>query len=1169
MTELPDDKDRLLAVTTFDKNVVVTAGAGTGKTTLLVDRITHLLMRDTAPLKITDVVAITFTKKAANEMKIRLRKRLHYFMDCAGRMRGVSHMVENNSSNDSEADNYSSKINDYEAALLNDLIQRYDLSPDLIAQRAEDAINNLEKAQIGTIHSFAGHILRLYPLEAGIAPDFDEDDGSGFEGHFEREWEEWLDPELSVDSGHGEEWKEVLRRVPLEGVKMFAKCLCKETIPLSSFSHSVLYPGKEPQQLSGKFLTWLEQEKRNAGEILIKYDGSRKVKMHGLLKSAMELFDNLIASTEFTPFDDNIPSTKPAGWKEDDYREAVRIAAVAQSLSVTDDQFIGKLTALISPFSVSCRKSFVLSGNISFDGLLSFCCNILKNNGSIRSNIKKDFKSILVDEFQDTDPLQYEIILYLAEAHDEFKRDWREIKLAPGKLFIVGDPKQSIYAFRGADIEAFHKVVDMVLTQGGVRANLSTNFRSHGGIINVVNSVCRQIIRGRDYLQPEYVDIIERPGSGAVKPIQRVELRLLDSRNEDDCDAAEAIEREAMALGKFLKEEMIGKEIITDSAGCEVPVSPRHIAILLPKLTQVHEYLDVLKRLSIPYIVEGDRHFYGTQEVIDFVNLLRVLDNPLDRTAMAGFLRSPLGGLSDRELYELCRMSLLDYRMENGRLNEGLDKLNNAGFSESSLNDMKEHVRALYGLMKHLNVNISVLPVPDAIHYIFDYSPVLELAASSYHGEQSVANLQKIYRIAAAMSDKSGLTLKGLTILLEERVASREKEGESLLSEEGVDAVRILSIHRAKGLEFPVVIVGGMQGIQNRGSDPASVTYDWAAGMTGISIGGISNHSSVMMQDKKRLIEKEELKRLLYVAMTRAGECLILSGVIGKRVYKDSFLSMIMETIGESAGDSLVNDISVEKGVIKQTVIKFKSSATPERYARDIKIGDDRISLEKIEVLSGLWDKRGDVCRAILEKPFFLTPSSVEKKTAASSVKIKKPDNDRLVSAQRSILIGNIAHYVLSNWDFAANVSLFGEAVKDACRKFIAQAGSLEGVSDKGGGDYEKIQNELVCLFEKFSASSAYQELKGAEILGNEVPFSIPWDGRVMEGVIDIIYRYRDKLYAADYKTDMVREEEMESKCREYSVSADIYMNAVRACTGIGLEGFKLIFLRHGRSMKV
>lgn len=1124
MTELQDEKDRLLAVTTFDRNVVVTAGAGTGKTTLLIDRITCLLMRDTDPLRITDIIAITFTKKAANEMKVRLRNRLRYFMQSAdGRL---------------EEDNY-------ETALLSGLIQRYKLSADSIAQRAEDALNNLEKAQIGTIHSFAGHILRLYPLEAGIAPDIEEDDGDALEGHFEREWDEWIDDELSAGSPRSAKWKDVLRRISIDCVKVFARCLCRETIPLSS-------PEDEADMSS--IVSWLEQEKAGAQEIFNRYKDSKKVKMQGLLQRTVELLDNAINGNNAETFNDSIPSKAPLSWDEDDYREAVRIVSVAQYISATDEEFIKRLNDLIVPFALLCRKKFVSSGNISFDGLIAFCCNLLKNKQNIRNNLKNKFKSILIDEFQDTDPLQYEIALYLAEDEGSCAKDWRELKLSPGKLFIVGDPKQSIYAFRGADIGAYHRVVDMIEGQGGVIANLSTNFRSHDRIIGVVNSVCRRIINRRDNIQPDYVDINACPGRKALKPLQRVEMRLIDTRHEDDRNLMEAAELEAMALGMFLKEEMIGKEIISDTDGSEAPVSPRHVAILFPKLTQVHEYLDVLKRLGIPYIVEGDRHFYGTQEVIDFVNILRVLDNPLDETAMCGVLRSPLGGVSDRELYELSRLSLLDYRIEAARLKEGLGKVKHSCNGSKREDVLPELIPALYDMMKQLSLNVSMLPVTDAIHYIFNNSPVLELAASSYFGEQSVANLLKVHRIAASIDEKSSLTLKGLTVLLEKKVALMEKEGESLLSEEGVDAVRILSIHRAKGLEFPVVAVAGLHGRPNRRTEAATVTHDWSRNMTGISVAGVSNYSAVMMQDKDRLIEQEEMKRLLYVAMTRARECLILSGVLGKRVYRDSFLSILMDSMGPSAGDSSAEEVRMDDGILKQTIIDYRSCSFTEPPAGEKRLTNAGIPAEKMEMLSGLWKKREKNYRAVLDKPNFVTPSLIEKNPESAPIRNRRSEYPGNSSAGRAILIGNIVHYILSEWDFTSDAGLFKNAVGEACKKYNTDA---------------SIQSELEEIFEIFSDSSAYEEIKGAAVLGREIPFTIPWDGQVMEGVIDILYRCGDNIYAADYKTDRLREDEITSKIREYSVSVNIYRKAVKMCTGSDLTGFKIVFLRNGISVKV
>src|SRR6185295_4267387 len=187
--ELPDARDRQVAVATFDRNLVVTAGAGTGKTTLLVDRLVHLLLRNPAPLKITEIVALTFTNKAADEMKHRLRQRLQSFLDI-------------------ELDRQPN--NDTEGIIQKDikaLIDSYQLSKDDLDSRVRDALRNLERSDIGTIHSFAATLLRLYPLEAGVDPQFREDDGSEFDRMFDEQWDQWLDVELALSSPRADEWR--------------------------------------------------------------------------------------------------------------------------------------------------------------------------------------------------------------------------------------------------------------------------------------------------------------------------------------------------------------------------------------------------------------------------------------------------------------------------------------------------------------------------------------------------------------------------------------------------------------------------------------------------------------------------------------------------------------------------------------------------------------------------------------------------------------------------------------------------------------------------------------------------------------------------------------------------------------------------------------------------
>src|SRR5215204_3206923 len=172
---IPDRLQREMAETTFDRNVVVVAGAGTGKTTLLVNRMIHLLMKEPDPVGITHLVALTFTNKAATEMKVRLRERL------TALLRPGSEFASAESG----------------FVSLPELQAAYHLTPEQIATRAAAALKDLEKAQIGTLHSFAAHLLRLHPLESGVDPAFQEDDGTRFDEQFTAAWNVWIDRELS------------------------------------------------------------------------------------------------------------------------------------------------------------------------------------------------------------------------------------------------------------------------------------------------------------------------------------------------------------------------------------------------------------------------------------------------------------------------------------------------------------------------------------------------------------------------------------------------------------------------------------------------------------------------------------------------------------------------------------------------------------------------------------------------------------------------------------------------------------------------------------------------------------------------------------------------------------------------------------------------------------
>ncbi|MDE0213701.1 MAG: UvrD-helicase domain-containing protein, partial [Deltaproteobacteria bacterium] len=609
MTTPPaDERERRLASTTFDRNVVVTAGAGTGKTTLLVERCVNLLMRrEPAPVRVTELVALTFTNKAANEMKARLRDRLEALAETgAARPRPA---VDGGTE---EADA---------------LCERYGLAPDDVRDRARKALADLERAQIGTIHGFAASLLRLYPLETGLDPGFREGDERLLRRHFDTSWGLWLDGELSSAGPRTGEWKQVLARFPLEHIAELAGGLCADKVDLEVIRRAGA--AGDPAEVLEE---WLGDLDETVADLIARHPQQRKNEQ--ALAVARDVVRSMRSApaeaVAVDPDDLSLLQWKPSavkGWNEDDLESARDVLKAAGALAQVDRGRMDRLCALLTPFARQCRADFTRKGLVTFDGLLVRARDLLRDHSRIREELKDRYKAILVDEFQDTDPLQYEILLWLCEKRSQRAATWRDIRLAPDKLFVVGDPKQSVYGFRGADIEAYLKIIqEVIVAQGGVRYPLTANFRSDARILDAVNGIFRNLIREEPGLQPEYIPL--QPGlDGATEPPEASSPRPVRVRRVTAADRklnAETARRlEAESLARWLDEEILGRVSFRDRDGNLVGARPGHVAFLLRALTNVQVYLEALRRRGIGYVVEGERDFYATQEVVDTVNLLR------------------------------------------------------------------------------------------------------------------------------------------------------------------------------------------------------------------------------------------------------------------------------------------------------------------------------------------------------------------------------------------------------------------------------------------------------------------------------------------------------------------------------------------------------------------
>jgi len=1090
--EIPDHAARDAAETTFHQNVVVIAGAGTGKTTLLVNRLVHLVMKEPRPVPITQVVALTFTNKAAMEMKVRLRERLTWLADPSPE---------------------GARLQDGGAVSAQELQERYGLTRDEIALRARDGLADLEKAQIGTLHSFAAHLLRLHPLESGVDPDFQEDDGSRFDEHFTPLWDLWIDQELSRQGEHHDQWRRLLSMTTLEEVRTLTYALCSELVDLKMLQAQLNQDSLQPS-----VVRWVRDLADKAQALLQSYDRPKRRKIEEMLGAGLSLLTHVAdeGPSALQRLDGSTRDwlskdlgSKVKDWDEGQFQEAKRLIQASQSLLDVDHALFRDLLKLLGPLIESIRSSFVDKGWLSFDGLLGRARALLLEHPRIREGIKREYRAVLVDEFQDTDPIQYEIILAVSEQLGRHEIVWQDMQLDPGKLFIVGDPKQSIYAFRRADIEAFDRVVDKVVQGGGVVQTLTTNFRSAGAVLDPVNEIFDRLFVRHPLVQPANVRLEVRPHRRASTMEAGVQLLVTTPADETEpFDADLAVRAEGEVLARWLKNEILSRP--TMAAG--------QVALLFRKLTQADAYLDALRRHNIPYVIEGEKHFYRRQEVIDLVNVLRVLDHPHDRIAMTGLLRSPLGGLTDRELFEFHEAARMDY------------------LSWPTL-DSFDHPRAgvirhLYEQLAWLHRAVPAMPLADGMQLIFDRLPLLESAAASLHGEQAVANLLKVKQTAAALSDRATMTLSAFIELMVERLEDQPEEAESPLAEESSDAVQILTIHKAKGLEFPIVVLPGLHQGTGRDRTVPSVVHDWSSSMYGLSLGSKRTMGAVLAQTKFAVREEAERRRVFYVGMTRAKELLVLSGGKVARAVGETTFEWLQQI-----GKGEVGEVATQHVAIGTSVIPHRVVPAPERtwQRRPLTAENQAISIDAPS-MARLWAQRKERCGEVGGTQWQVTPTALTRQEKQNKQRV----GTHLQLREVGRLTGVVAHRILERWDFSSPPNGLLEQIGPVLREALQpeEQSLLLAVTDS-----------LHELCTTFGASVLYERLRSSQILGREVPFVMPWgDQQVMEGVMDLLYRCDGELWIADYKTDVVSADQVVVRAEQYRTQGEVYKAAVRQC---------------------
>ncbi len=1284
--------------TEFDRHLIVTAGAGTGKTSLLIERYVALLRHERASVE--QIVAITFTEKAAAEIRMRLRDRL-------------------------------------------DAVLRE--SSEGERGRWAQAIEDLDKAPINTIHGFAAGLLREHPVEAGIDPGAVVEDEQQSVVRFERMWREWTAQELS---GSDEAWREILRVHSLWAVRELALLLYRHREVVGDRALSV--GGElEPIMVMVPGVRAAVEELRAALIRCQRTDedpmGKRAPELMGLAKRFLELAERIAVQGDAAPLDSDQISqhrsarpTEPRSRSADSLRsssakEAVadetvaasRIRRAAQSdpsrlaEDVTSrecvDQLlewcvgletqrkavgkawkgrweseeafihgreafdrlvvlmndardwveaallhrrtvavIGKLEGFLAHAEASKRADGVLD----FDDLLLRLRDVLRDRADVRRRCQEQFRYLLVDEFQDTDPVQAEIVLYLAEQgaigdgverlestqvsphdsnHDRAvwqglppagvilaaapptgpgvrppprpsspypdrpasladrgvesevtgdapphqvprdslgvlggdpgaggrggppapathrgdqdsvlsaKRqdvDWRGMRLAPGKLFIVGDPKQSIYGWRKADLAIYEQVVAMVGEQGARALTLDRNYRSDAQIVRFVNDSFRRLIVEEAPYQPPYLALEpERPSAGDAP---RVELLLIDAPEgdgeEESLSASQSRRIEATALAQRIE------RLVREGLPGGGETSYGKIAMLFRSLSDLGVYEEALRAAGIPYLVLGGRGYYSRQEVTDLLNLLRVLDNAEDRLSLVGVLRSPIIGMDDRQILEAAGAGALRY---DRPVPEGLA--------------CRATLEVAYGLLRELAAVRHHRRVVELMEEIVARTSWLQVLASTSEGEQQVANIRKLIKTAARLDADGSLGLKRWIAVLSELVTSHDREGDSPLAEEGTNAVRIMTIHKAKGLEFDVVIVPDAQRGLSRNGRGAEVAVDRGNGRWGMNAAGFRTISWKMgladMAQKQALAEE---RRLLYVALTRARECVMISG--GLTMRKDeSFLRWLGEAMEVewkelAAGEWRRDEARVM--VARVAEVEAPVRARPMTVEQLLAVEPDAAAFEAMEASAAA---RAEEC----VRAFNVTRSRIAPVTALAkgdtavarrTSHVVSSTNDAAstwVDAEIARRTGILVHETLQYLDFAQ---------PEGWERWLAARGEAE--ADLSPDDRRRLLEGSHRLVEQFLASPFAQRLRRATRLEREVPvLHREPSGVVADGRIDLMFEEDGTLYLVDYKTDRTIEEDLSG----YTAQLAYYRQAVEAILRRPVRT-ALYYIRHDKWVDV
>ena len=1056
-----------------DGSAAVRAGAGCGKTTVLAQRFLHLLRPGAggAPPAVDDVgqiLAITFTEKAAAEMRHRIRE------------------------------------------LLTDEIAR---ASGPHRQRWERVRADLLGAQISTIHAFCARVVRENPIEAGIDPRAAILDEQESRAYVEAAVEAELVARLR--SGDAAARELVLRQRGLR----------------AGFGGGAL-------GLGVRFLGWLgtmgydaawlaaalERQEALAPASQMRLAGA-VARVMGAVRAALEApgretKGRAALRAEWPAWEARLRAlgadTAPADFIE--LRPLCTLLGkaglkdtVKDDLALDNMRLRGRLpeeygflaglpatrrlSTLLGDLHDAVQAHKRLDGVLTFDDLIVEARRLLAEHPPVRERYTERFRAVLVDEFQDTDAAQAALIA----------------DLATGSAFIVGDEKQSIYGFRGADVAVFHATRARL----GRELPLGRNFRSQPAILDFVNALAaRTLRRPLGAADPErWTEFTADDRLQADRPQDwpRPTVRLVTFAGEHarrSLGAAEARELEARVLAGVIADLV---------ARPEPRVRYGDIAILFRALTQVKAYEYALRRRGIPYYVVKGRGFFQCQEIRDVASLLATIADPRDARALAAVLRSPFFAVDDDTLWRLAWPA----GAERGRLAARFG-------GDETFADLPEQAPAL-GRIRDLLVRLRRLrsraTIAELLEEALAATDFEAVCLTQFQGAQKVANVRKLIELGRDAERRRYFTLRDFVRTVRDMTEREPREAEAQLVGEQDDVVRLMTIHQAKGLEFPVVIVVDLGRKITDDAQHAVTVLDERLGVLAAPMAGAGLHAlrhGPLEAHRERAIDRAhaEHARLLYVACTRARDELVLLEGKGEGKY-----------LQQGDGDPFVWCHQVWDLLGRDRILQLVGG---EQAAATLALPEGgEVLVERAES----WIARPGADEAIVPEPREASATPAEEAAVARVTGFVPPPPAEVVTTptaladfercprqywyrhvlalpergmggRRAALLGTAAHGVLETLDLAAGGEGDAEARLDGRPEALALKPAERGA-----------------LLEDLRAAAAAlrgEVAQGLEVLGREVPFTLPLPAEAprvfLEGRIDLVARRDGVVLVRDYK---------------------------------------------------